>query len=302
MKLKRLLALGIASLVISTSVPSMASATTLSATNLVSTAKNYIGAPYRYGGTSLTSGIDCSAYTQVVFKKNGKSLPRTTGQQYQQGKAVSKSNLSTGDLVFFNTSGKGISHVGIYIGSSKFIHASTSQGVTVSSINDPYYWKNKYVGAKRVSNFTGTTVAGSEAAKPAVTYATRAEVAEALVKKLNLTAQGNASYKDVPSSHPQASAIAAVTNAGILSGNNNNEFKPNDLLTRAEMAKALSNAFKLTHSSNVPFSDVSSSYWALPFIGALYNENVTKGYSDGTYGINGKVKDSELKLFIDRAQ
>ncbi|WP_432354534.1 NlpC/P60 family protein [Sporosarcina sp. A2] len=299
MKLKRLLAFGIASLLISTSVPSIASAS--SATDLVNTAKNYIGTPYRYGGTT-TSGIDCSAYTQVVFKKSGKTLPRTADQQYRQGQAVGKSNLATGDLVFFNTSGNKVSHVGIYIGSSKFIHASTSQGVTISSINDPYYWKSKYVGAKRVANFTGTSVATSNTAKPVVNYATRAEVAEAIAKKLNLTAQGASSYKDVPSNHPQASAITAVTEAKILSGNNNGEFKPNDLLTRAEMAKALSNAFNLSQSSNVPFSDVSSTYWALPFIGAIYNENVTKGFSDGTYGINGKVKDTELKLFMERAQ
>lgn len=57
-----------------------------------------------------------------------------------------------GDLVFFNTSGKGVSHAGMYIGSGKFIHASTSKGVRVDKLNDPYYWGNKYVGAKKVAS------------------------------------------------------------------------------------------------------------------------------------------------------
>ena len=297
MKLKSLVAFGIASLFISTSVPSMASAATEA--EMVQTAKNYIGTPYRYGGTT-TSGIDCSAYTQVVFKKSGESLPRTTGQQFQQGKAVGKSNLQTGDLVFFNTSGRGVSHVGIYIGSNNFIHASTSQGVTVSSLNDPYYWKSRYVGAKRAATFGATTVAGSHSAKPAVNYATRAEIAEAIAKKLHLKANASPAFNDVSTSHPQASSIAAVAEAGIVSGNNNGEFKPNDLLTRAEMAKILTNAFNLPQSTTVPFSDVTSSW--LPYVGAIYNKNITRGFSNGTYGSNGKVKDTELTLFMQRAQ
>ena len=61
-----------------------------------------------------------------------------------------KTNLETGDLVFFNTSGKGVSHVGIYIGDGKFSHASTSRGVRVDKLNDPYYWGKRYVGAKRI--------------------------------------------------------------------------------------------------------------------------------------------------------
>lgn len=189
----------------------MASASTLSATDLVNTAKNYIGTPYRWGGTT-TSGIDCSAFTQVVFKKTGKALPRTTGQQYQSGKAVSKSNLTTGDLVFFNTSGRGVSHVGIYIGASKFIHASTSKGVTISSLNDPYYWKSRYVGAKRPATFGETTVASKPT--PTVTYATRGQVANIVVKTLGLHRTGSdMSFPDVT---PQTSYYNEIDRKSVV--------------------------------------------------------------------------------------
>jgi len=66
-------------------------------------------------------------------------------------KAIKKGDLKAGDLVFFNTSGKGISHVGIYIGGSKFIHSMTGKGVTITDINDKWYWGSRYVGAKRVA-------------------------------------------------------------------------------------------------------------------------------------------------------
>ena len=118
---------------------------------LTQTAKKYIGIPYKYGGTT-TAGLDCSGYTQLVFKKLGYSLNRTAASQYQQGKSVAKSKLVTGDLVFFNTSGKGVSHVGIYIGQGKFIHSSSSKGVSIAKINDPYYWGKRYIGAKRVTD------------------------------------------------------------------------------------------------------------------------------------------------------
>lgn len=81
-------------------------------------------------------------------------LPRTTGGMYATGKSVAKKNLKVGDVVFFNTSGKGVSHAGIYIGNGKFVHSSSSKGVSVAKINDPYYWGSKYMGAKRVAKVT----------------------------------------------------------------------------------------------------------------------------------------------------
>ncbi|MFD0713135.1 C40 family peptidase [Paenibacillus sp. GCM10027626] len=107
-----------------------------------------IGTPYHYGGTT-TKGFDCSGFTMYVFKKIGVSISRTSGSQSKLGKKVAKSDLIPGDLVFFNTSGKGISHVGIYVGDNKFAHSSSSKGVTISGLSDSYYEK-RYVTARRV--------------------------------------------------------------------------------------------------------------------------------------------------------
>ncbi|MEK4484744.1 C40 family peptidase [Psychrobacillus sp. FSL H8-0484] len=125
-------------------------ASTVASTQIVSSAKSLIGIEYRYGGTTK-AGFDCSGFLNYVYKKNGVSLPRTAAGMYSTGKTVKKANLAVGDLVFFNTSGKGVSHAGMYIGSGKFIHASTSKGVRIDKLNDPYYWGNKYVGAKKVA-------------------------------------------------------------------------------------------------------------------------------------------------------
>lgn len=107
-----------------------------------------IGTKYVSGGVS-TNGFDCSGFTMYVFDKIGINLPHQSGSQYQMGTTISRDNLREGDLVFFNTSGRGISHVGIYVGDGKFAHASSSKGVTISSLSDSYY-VNRYVGAKRI--------------------------------------------------------------------------------------------------------------------------------------------------------
>lgn len=130
-----------------------ASAAGTSVSELNETATKYLGVRYSYGGTSA-KGFDCSGYVRHVFKELGiDTLQRTSSGMYQQGEKVGKADLQAGDLVFFNTSGRGISHVGIYIGSGQFIHSSSSKGVSKASINDPYYWGSKYVGAKRVAQF-----------------------------------------------------------------------------------------------------------------------------------------------------
>ena len=129
-----------------TATPAMASAS--SSSTLISIANSYIGSPYLYGGTTA-AGFDCSGFTQRVFSDGGSSLPRTTSGQFNVGAPVDKGNLQPGDLVFFNTNGKGVSHVGIYIGSSNFIHTSLSSGVMISSIYDPHYWGSRYIGARR---------------------------------------------------------------------------------------------------------------------------------------------------------
>ncbi len=296
--MKRLLFVVLASLLLSTSIPSMTSAN--SASSLVTIAQNHLGTPYSYGGTT-TSGFDCSGFTQYVFKKAGVSIPRTTGQQYTMGTAVAKSNLQTGDIVFFNTSGKGISHNGIYIGSGKFIHASTSQGVMISSINDPAYWGSKYIGAKRVKNFTNETSVASVPKANEVKYASRGEIAEILAMELNLdSTNAETAFSDVPASHSNYDAIVAVTNAGIFSGNSLGQFKPEDQLTRAELAKVLVGAFHLEGSTDASFKDVPDSHWAKEPISTLFSLDITTGYGDGNFGVNDKVTANQFKLFISR--
>lgn len=136
----------LACLLLTMAIPAMASAS--SSSTLINIAHGYIGSPYSYGGTS-SAGFDCSGFTQRVFIDGGSSLPRTTSGQFNVGASVSKDNLQPGDLVFFNTNGIGVSHVGIYIGSNNFIHASSSRGVMISSIYDPHYWGSRYIGARR---------------------------------------------------------------------------------------------------------------------------------------------------------
>ncbi len=127
---------------------------TLAARNLISYIRRYIGTPYQYGGLS-PAGMDCSGFVMLVFKQAfGIELPRSTKAQYSTLQPVSPYELKFGDLVFFeNTRGAGVSHVGIFLMNAKFAHASTSVGVTVSDLTEPYY-QSRYLGARRISNLT----------------------------------------------------------------------------------------------------------------------------------------------------
>lgn len=126
--------------------------------NILAEAETYLGTPYRYGGTSR-NGIDCSAFVLSVFGAAASlSLPRVAASQAQEGEAVEKTDMQKGDLVFFSH-GRRISHVGIVEsiteeGEVKFIHAATSKGVMVSSLNDSY-WGPKFRFAKRVIDENG---------------------------------------------------------------------------------------------------------------------------------------------------
>ncbi|MEJ2643064.1 MAG: NlpC/P60 family protein [Desulfosarcinaceae bacterium] len=117
---------------------------------LVRTARRYIGTPYRWGGESARTGFDCSGLTMTVYRLNGLDLPRNSRAQFDAGTPVSRKTLKKGDLVFFYTGRKGrVSHVGIYAGSGKFIHAPRrGKSIRVSALSAKYYRK-RFVGARR---------------------------------------------------------------------------------------------------------------------------------------------------------
>ncbi|MEK5230765.1 C40 family peptidase [Lysinibacillus sp. FSL K6-0232] len=272
--------------------------------DVTSTASKYLGIPYKYGGTT-TSGFDCSGFTSKVFADLGIKLNRTSGSQYQQGTAVAKSDLQVGDLLFFNTSGRGISHVAIYIGDGKMIHSQTNQGVSYSNVNDPYYWGSRYVGAKRVATFDEKQQAEvKQAAIDFSVYASRAEVAVQIAKALNLdTSDTNTGFVDVKPTNANAGAIAAVAKLGIFEGDANGKFNPSSPITRAQIAKVLVLAFGLENRGEArTFSDVPQNSWAYEYVSTLAANGVTTGDGDGQFGMDELLKIDQLKTFINRIQ
>jgi len=120
-------------------------------TSLNDVVSDLYGVPYKSSGTSK-KGFDCSGFTRYVFDALGVDLPHNSAAQYEVGESVEKKDLQPGDLVFFNTNGRSISHVGIYIGNGTFVHSETGRGVVNTKLNDPYYWSKRYVGAKRINS------------------------------------------------------------------------------------------------------------------------------------------------------
>lgn len=124
------------------------------ATDLISAAKQHIGARYR-SGSSGPSAFDCSGFTAYVFKHLGISLKRSSKEQHKQGSAIDNSkDLQPGDLVFFGRRGRNVNHVGIVVdvesdGTFQFIHASTSRGVRIDDSSDDY-WSLRFIGARRI--------------------------------------------------------------------------------------------------------------------------------------------------------
>lgn len=119
--------------------------------SIVHIASRFRGVRYRWGGSSR-SGFDCSGFTRYVFRQRaGIELPHSASAQFRKGKPISRNELRPGDLVFFQTYRRGASHVGIYIGNGKFIHASSAGGrVRVDSLHEGYY-RQRYVGARRLT-------------------------------------------------------------------------------------------------------------------------------------------------------
>lgn len=110
---------------------------------------SWTGVKYKYGGLSR-KGVDCSGFCNILYQQvYSKQLKRTTTELAKSTKKISKKNLQEGDLVFFTIASKKNSHVGVYLQNNKFVHASTSKGVIISSLDNPYY-KKAYHKAGRV--------------------------------------------------------------------------------------------------------------------------------------------------------
>ncbi len=119
----------------------------ISMTNIYSFINDWMGTRYRMGGTTK-DGIDCSAFTgSLLLGCYALAIPRTAREQHRVASPVSREELKEGDLVFFNTTG-GVSHVGVYLTNNYFVHSSSSQGVTISNLNDSYYAKRFISGGR----------------------------------------------------------------------------------------------------------------------------------------------------------
>ena len=113
------------------------------------TAERFVGIPYRWGGDTVVDGMDCSGFARAVYNLCGVNIPRTAREQYLVGDVVGRDELKDGDLVFFGASLDAITHVGIFVGNGRFVHAPRrGDDIKVSTLDESYYQK-KFIGAKR---------------------------------------------------------------------------------------------------------------------------------------------------------
>ncbi len=121
---------------------------------LAGEALNYLGTRYRFGGTSPSTGFDCSGLVSYVAQQSlGLKLPRNAADIYQKvGMSVARNDLQVGDLVFFNTMGRRYSHVGIYLGDDRFVHSPSAGGKVRIESMDMAYWSKRYNGARRIDS------------------------------------------------------------------------------------------------------------------------------------------------------
>lgn len=159
--------------------PALLQSITSSASDLVMQAMTMIGTHYKWGGDSPETGLDCSGLVRYVFKEAwGTSLPRTSVEISRVGTKIDPDELQPGDLVFYNTLRRGFSHVGIYLGDNKFIHApSRGKQVRIDSM-DLSYWKKRFNGARRILSPDSEQAETAEIIKTLQAEAEAAKVAE----------------------------------------------------------------------------------------------------------------------------
>lgn len=140
---------------------------TQAAGELVDEAMGYLGIRYRFGGTSPETGLDCSGLVMNVFRNAiGLDLPRTASEMARMGDNIGRQELKPGDLVFFNTMRRAFSHVGIYVGDGKFIHAPRSGAKVRVEDMGASYWQRRFNGARRVTQDDVDTAAAITASVP----------------------------------------------------------------------------------------------------------------------------------------
>ncbi len=149
--------------VVSTVIPPSSGVTT--GAGLRGIAERYLGVTYVFGGTT-PSGLDCSGLVYIVYQELGVQLPRMSRDQFKVGEAVELEDLREGDLVFFDTSGQGVSHVGIYLSDGDFINAASNPGKVMISNLSESYWDKRYLGARRVITSPIPSDQPSEAVQP----------------------------------------------------------------------------------------------------------------------------------------
>ena len=121
-------------------------------TKIIDTARAQLGVDYRYGGESPTEGFDCSGLVFYSYQLAGIRIPRTTRGQLQQARPISKHQLNRGDLLFFRIYQSRVSHVGIYLGGKRFIHApATGKSVSIARLDTPY-WQKRFIRGGRIYN------------------------------------------------------------------------------------------------------------------------------------------------------
>ncbi|EZH66271.1 hypothetical protein DH09_10060 [Bacillaceae bacterium JMAK1] len=311
------------------------------ADQVIEEGKKHLGTPYRYGGTS-PSGFDCSGYLVYIFDRAiDQSLPRTAAAQASAGDSVSKSNLEPGDLVFFNTSGRGVSHSGLYIGGGDMIHSASSRGISIVSINDPHYWGSRYVGAQRVITEQEEVASETSPAEPEplpagqyhdvrkdhfayteiralgeqgvingysdYTYRptqeiSRGQAAALIARSLGLEGDGNPGYSDVSSSHHQADVISAVEQTGFFDDIvDGSEFKASQKITRGEIAAVFYQAFRLEGMQGGEIFNDIEGHEYYDEIMAFAGTGISTGRSSGDYEPERATNRAHFAIFLERA-